>query len=56
MGGVIRHRVLGKVGGVVGTWSRKPHIIFCDTIDFNYCFGKFSTKHGICYIFYSCFQ
>jgi hypothetical protein len=27
-GGIFRQRVLGRVKGTIGTWSRKPQVLF----------------------------
>jgi len=44
---IFRHTILGRIGGVVGTCSRKPKNLFWYITYFNCYFDFFSTKHGI---------
>jgi len=43
----MRHGVSRRVGGGIGTYNRKPQILFWYSTNFKCFFGNFSTKHGI---------
>jgi hypothetical protein len=53
--GNLRHIILGRGRGVVGTCSRKPLILFWYTIDFNCCFDIFQQYIRFCCNFDSWF-